>query len=565
MKRIKRYGCVAVLLCLTCLLGHARTITVDVRSVKGDLTEFLRNTGKSATHNDTVVLNFDKGTYNINGSVVFSSHLVINGRGVNETTVIFNKGKDRPGFKAFNDDCFIDVNGTLAHPLSAIISQISFRIQDHKGILWENSNNYFFKIRHCNSVSITHVNSYTYNANTTNFDLQVCSNVNITDCEITNYNNSERGGCLWLRGETHNVNVKRNKFNKYGKDEAMAVFDRLVDNSKKYIRGKANRSNIFVEDNEFYYGYDSRDRNPETNTDMIFSLFTDHRESEDRCMTTNFHLSGNKFYVNDKTTRCIYIGFDPADDHRGIYIENNQIINKPTGRTEPYYRWDIDIHDTSASTDVIELNGNSVQNYDVVMNKSGTTGYTFLQMRGGEVNMANNTVVNNVSRDAATGKPFGVQLVWCQPYGVSAVNMTGNVCKGLDCVAHAGAWQTAQHFTLIATNNYFAGNTRVLCDNIDNLDLNFTGNTFNNTGDAFFLQEFAKRGTVVFNSNEVNSSRGQGLFMTHSSSRGSTQSMRFDKLEIKNNVFKGVRGEHEMLKHVTNSKKRKVHNNTYRM
>ena len=49
--------------------------------------------------------------------------------------------------------------------------------------------------------------------------------------------------------------------------------------------------------------------------------------------------------------------------------------------------------------------------------------------------------------------------------------------------------------------------------------------------------------------------------MTHKSSKGSTRSMRFDKLEVKNNVIKGVKNEQEMLKNVTNVGKRKLSNN----
>lgn len=556
-----QYLLVVAIACMAALQAQARTYTFNASTVKGDLTEQLRKAGKNATYRDTVVVNFDKGTYTISGSVIFYGHLVMRGQGADKTTVLLDNGKDRPGFKAFNDDCFFDVFGTLANPLSASITDISFRLKDHQGIWFTENDCYAFKIRHCNRVDIHNVASYMYNAKITNFDLHVCSNVNITDCNITNYNNCDIGGCIWIRGEMHNINIKRNIINKYGKDEAVAVYDRVVDHSKKYIRGKANRTDIFVEDNEFHYGYNGKDKNLNAICDMVFSLYTDQLNSDDRCMTRNFHLSGNKFYINEKTTRCIYIAFERSDDHDGIYIENNQIINGKTGRDDRYYRWDIDVHDLSKSSDVIHISGNNVQNNDCVMNDSGTTGYTFLQMRGGHVDLTNNTVVNNVTKAPKNGKQYGVQLIWCQPTGNSTVNMKDNVCKGLDCVAHVGAWETAQQFSLTASNNYFAGNTRVYCHNIQKLDLDFTGNTFNSNTEAFFLQEFAQKGTVTFNNNDVTVTKGNGQFMTHSSSKGSTRSMRFDKLEIKNNVIKGAKSEKDMLKNVTNTKKRKVINN----
>ena len=561
MKRFTQYIIVAVIACMTALTAQARTINVNVREVKGDLTEYLRNVGQTANYKDTVVLNFDQGSYIIKGSIIFHSHLIMKGMGQQNTAVVFNKGNDRAGFKAFNDDCFIDVFGTLAHPLSADISDISFQLQGHNGIWWENSSNYLFKIRHCNKVNITRVTSRIDNAISTNFDLHVCSNVTITDCDITNYNNSNGGGCLWLRGEAHNVSIKRNKFTKYGKDETLAVFDRLVDHSNKYIRGKASRSDIFIEDNEFIYGgYKSQDKNLDATCDMIFSLFTDHKQSEDRCTTSNFHLRGNKFIINDICTRCMYIGFDPADEHSDIYIENNEIIHNASGRNDPFYHCDIEVHDLSSSTDEIHINGNSLKNNYAIMNKYGSTGYAFLVTRGGHVSMANNTIVNNVSRDPITGKPFGIELVWHKSDGNnSAITMTGNVCKGLDCVAHVGAWHLAEKFSLNASNNYFAGNTRVNCESIKKLDLDFTGNTFNSQGESFFLDGFADKGNVIFNNNEVTVNNGWGKFMVRSN-KGCCE--RFDKLEIKNNVFKGIKSEADMLKIVTNVGKRKVNSNT---
>ena len=560
MRQLTKHLLLLVLVACAALAVQARTIFINPKTVKGDLTEYLRNAGQSANYMDTVVINFDKGTYTINGSVIFHSHLVMRGAGQQHTTVIFNKGNDRGSFKAFTDDCFIDVFGTLAHPLSADISDISFQLQDHKGIWWANSRNYLFKIRHCNSVNICRVKSYISNAISTNFDLHVCSNVNLTDCDITNYNNSDGGGCLWLRGEAHNVHIKRNKFTKYGKDETLAVFDRLVDNSKTYTRGKASRSDIFIEDNEFVYGgYQERDKDLNSTCDMILSLFTDHKKSSDRCQTNNFHLRGNKFYINDICTRCMYIGFDPADEHRDIYIENNEIIHNPLDRNESYYYCDIEIHDLSSSNDMIHINGNSLKNNHPIVNKFGTTGYAFLVTRGGHVSMADNSIVNYATRNASTGKPYGIELVWHKSDGNNSdVTMTGNVCKGLDCIAHVGAWQLAEAFSLNASNNYFTGNTRVNCESIKKLDLDFTGNTFNSTSETFFLEGFAQKGNVVFNSNEVTVSNGRGQFLTRNN--GSSGG-RIDKLEIQNNVFKGVKNENDLFKNVTNVGKRKVKSN----
>ena len=167
MKQLLKYSCLIVLMCLTALMGQARTRTIRVDDVKKDLTKYLRQVGESCNRNDSVVLIFASGSYTIDGSIVFKSHLVIKGEGAQRSTVIFDKGNDRPGFKAFTADCFIDVFGTPAQPLSLSISDISFRVKEHNGIWWDEKSNYLFKIRHCNSVNIHHIKSYNYNASLT--------------------------------------------------------------------------------------------------------------------------------------------------------------------------------------------------------------------------------------------------------------------------------------------------------------------------------------------------------------------------------------------------------------
>ena len=191
----------------------------------------------------------------------------------------------------------------------------------------------------------------------------------------------------------------------------------------------------------------------------------------------------------------------------------------------------------------------------------GTTGYMFLQTRDGIVKVDGNTIVNEVSRNRYDGKPYGAQLVWCQFEG-GDVTLTNNVCKGLSYVAYVGRGEGTPLFKLNARNNYFEGDTRIYSHKIKEMNLNFTSNTFKSNNKNFFLQEFAPKGSVVFNYNDVTVTSGDGEFMTHWGKK-STNSMRFDQLELKGNVFKGVRNESDMLRNVTNVKKRKVNSNKY--
>jgi len=564
MKRFKKYFFLLILSCMSFMHTQARNIDINVNTIKGDLTMQLRSMCNRATYNDTVVLNFGKGTVTINGSLELKCHVVIKGAGSKKSTIILDNGSDRNGFKAFTDDSFFKVYGTLKNPVTLSISDVTFKLKEHKGIWWQDSRDqYAVKVYHANHVDIHDVESYMQNAKITNFDLHVCSNVYVSDCIIFNHNNCDTGGNLWVRGTMDNINIKRNKFYKYGNDEVVAIFDRLVDNSKEYIRGKAVRTNIFIEDNEFYYGdYKGKDKDASAYNQMLLSLITDHKKSEDRCITRNFHANGNKFYINDVCTRCMYISFDPADAHENIYIENNQIVNSALKTDMRYYRQDIEVNDLSSCGDTIHIVGNSVKNKDIVINNSGNSGYSFLLVQGGNVDMRNNKIVNDATINPLDGKITGVQLVWCGASG-GVVNMRDNVCKGLKFISTVGAGNGTKSFTLNASNNYFSGDTRIYCNKIKQLDLNFTGNTFVSHDMNFFLQEFASRGTLIFNNNQVTVNSGSGRLMTHWD-KTSLESKRFDKLEVKNNIFKGVKNEQDLLRHITNTGKRSITGNSIR-
>lgn len=563
MKRILKYGSLLMLVCMTALTGQARTYNINVTDTRGDLTKSLRDQCARASRNDTVVLNFGEGAFTVSGTIRIQCHAVIKGRGTGKTVVWLDKGKDSGSYKAFTDDTYFRITGTLKNPISVSISDLTFRLKEHKGIWWEGEARHAVKIYHGKRVDIHDTESYMENAVITNFDLRVCSNVTIADNIISNYNNCNDGGGLWIRGEMHNIHIRNNKFYKYGKDETLGIYDRVVDVTDGYKRGKANRTDIFVEDNEFHYGdYKGKNKkDPEANCGMLFSLMTDHKLSKDCCYTRNFHMRNNKFYINDVTTRCLYIGFDPADRHEEIYIENNEIINGDIGRDYRFYHKDIEVHDLSSCGDTIHINGNTVRNRALVLNSHDETGYMFLQTRGGIVKVDNNRIINEVTRNRKNGKYYGMQLVWCQFEG-GDVTLTNNVCKGLAYVAYVGGGDGTPLFTLKAQNNYFEGDTRVYSHKIKEMNLDFTGNTFKSNNSIFFLQEFAPKGSVIFNSNDVIVAGGNGEFLFHWG-KNSTNSMKFNRLEVRNNIFKGVKNERELLQNVTNVKKRVVNTNTY--
>ena len=550
---------------MTMTVAHARTYTINVSASQRDLTQYLRDKCKTATRNDTVVLNFGKGEYTIDGTVQFKCSAVIKGAGRDQSTIILNNGSDKNGFKAFTDDTFFKFYGSLEAPISTTISDITFRLKDHKGIWWKDGKKtmpkHAVKIYHANRVNISRVNSYMSHAVITNFDLRVCSNVSVTDCIISNFNSCEEGGNLWFRGITNNASVKRNKFYKYGNDEVFGVFGSETEiNSKGVIKGNVSRTDIVVEDNEFHYGYNGKDKIADVVNNTLLTL----ESSEGNkwlTNTRNFSVKNNKFYINDECTRCFLVRLFNTDSHQGIVYDGNQIVNENLHSDKKYYRYDFDIHDLSKGQDSIRIINNVVTNNNSVLNPSNVIGYSFLLLRGGNVSMRSNKIVSMVTSDPYTGKDSGVQLVCCAEEG-GTVTMSNNVCKGVMCIATIGAGNGTKKFTLNAFNNYFTGDTRVYCHKVNQLDIKFVNNTLVSNNTNFFLQEFATKGSVVFNNNDVTVSSGDGRFMTHYSN-ASTNEMKFEKLEMKNNVFRGVKGESDMLKKITNLKKKRLSANKY--
>lgn len=566
MKQLQKYVGLIMLACMTVIMAHARTYTVNVSAPRGDLTQYLRDKCKAATRNDTVELNFGKGEYAIDGTVEFKCSAVIKGAGRAQTTIILNNGSNKTGFKAFTDDTFFMFHGSINQPISVSITELTFKLKEHKGIWWNESDlstaKFAVKIYHANRVDIHRVDSYMSNAVITNYDMRVCSNVTVEDCIISNFNNCSAGGNLWVRGEQHNINIKNNKFYKYGNDELIGIYGNSIDATQN-IKGNASRTNIFIENNEIYYGYDGKDKNPDAANHTLITLQTSDNQDNLIITTRNFHVKNNKLFINDECRRCFLVLLSKSDRYQDIYYEGNQIIHSNLHSSNRYYREDFDIRDLSTRPDTIHIINNTVTNKNSVLNPSNTVGYSFLLLRGGNIDISGNKIISTVTSDPFTGKDNGIQLVWCAAGG-GTVTMRNNVCKGSKCIATVGAGDGTKHFKLDAFNNYFAGDTRIYCSKIQQLDINFTGNTLISNNMNFFLQEFATKGSVIFNNNDVTVTSGDGRFMTHWSNV-STDSMKFERLEVKNNIFRGVKSEQDMFKKITNNKKRSIRSNSYKL
>lgn len=546
---------------LISLSTGARTQEVTVSKLKGDLTASLRDIFKGLNSSDLVVINFDKpGKYVLKGTVECNSNIEIKGVGSKKVTIVLDKGNDTDGFKAFTDDTFIKAAGTREHPITVSIHDVAIKLNAHKGIWWENAEKIGVKIYHAKKVDIQRVNSYADNAKFTNFDLRVCSNITFKNCNITNYNNCTTGGNLWIRGETCNVEITDNTFRKYGNDEVLGFFEATAD-AHTGRQAIVKRENILVSNNQFIYGAARGINCRNLYNDVLVSYFTleDDYAKEGGCHSKNVAFSNNKFEINALCRVTFSIGFSEHDTQEDVAIMENVIENNPVDTEEKYYHFNILVKDKSKKSTPVYFCANTINNHTPVVNIYGTTGNTVALLRGGHIQMEGNFICDYALSSPLTKEALGTTLLWCGEQGGRAT-LLGNEAMGLKQLAAVSEGVGIDSFTIIAHDNRFEGDTRIYCNNVRHLYLAFVNNTFVSDNMNFFLQEFAKEGSLVFNNNEVYAKNGQ--LMTHWSSTP-TSSMRFDHLEVTGNTFYGTKGEKDVFSNITNVLHRNVRNNNY--
>ncbi|MBQ0030714.1 MAG: hypothetical protein KBT32_09790 [Bacteroidales bacterium] len=558
MKKNSSKYLIAAIIAILAFSVHcaARDITINVSKISGELTKELRTQLEPCMHHDNVVVNFDKaGTYTISGTIECKANIEIKGTNKKKVSLIFDKGSAPNA--SFTDDTFFKISGTKKLPISVSIHDITFRLKDHKGIWWENSPMFMVKIYHANKVNIHHVNSYTANALCTNFDLRVCSNISVTDCDIANYNNSNASGNLWVRGNTKNVTIKNNKFYKHGNDEVVGFFERTVD----AISGKQDDiqvKDIYITDNTFVYR-NNEGTKKEVFCDAFLSILTEGEDTTYRTSYENVNITNNTFSIDGLVRRLISLRFSPVDLRTNFNIAGNVIENGRIDTDEKYYHFDICLNDYCKASDPIRIKNNSVNNYNDVINPYSTPGYTFLFQDGGNVAMEGNEIISNITKSNITNIATGIGTIWVGNHG-GFLNMTGNNIEGAYVLASVSNSNTIKSFMINAENNTFEGDTRIYCNNVSHLDLTFVGNVFRSSNMNFFLQEFAKEGSLVFKNNEVYATDGQ--LMTHWANT-STSAMRFTTLEVTGNTFYGTNGEKNVFSNITNVRQKNVKGNIY--
>ena len=544
----------------------ARTLTINLgASVGKDVTKLLRTQLSQLSPSDQAIITLSKkGNYYLSGTVEAKCNIAISGTGDKSKFILCN-GTDIGEFKAFTDDSFLEFIGTKEHPITVDIHNISIDLQEHKGFWWLNNpdgsrnEKFAIKIYHANKVMISNVNSTLKNAFCTTFNLRVCSNINFSNCKLTNYNNCSGGGIIWIEGATSNVNITNNVLNKYGNDEALGIYGSHQEiNNGQITFGNTSKKNIHVSGNIFNYGYNGKDKTKVMN-DVLISLFSNGYENGYVCTMEDLEFSDNRFNISDPMRITLQFKIDTPDTYNRLLVQNNTFLNTTENSGgEQFYKTDIKITDKSnfSRQASIEISNNSFVNESAVLTQWGSTGLSHIQLAGGNVLFSGNTTNDEQAQEHKKGGILAYITAG------SILNLEDNNAKGLamiGCISDAGG---VDNVVINASNNIFEGITTIYSDKVQQIDVNFTNNTFRSDNMNFFLQEFAKEGTVVFNHNNVTVKGGGGELMTHWANTN-TMNMRFHNLEVIGNSFFGVDNAQKMLINMQNVRQKTIRNNSF--
>lgn len=540
-----------VVLAMCVLLSQGTVRVLNFKKSGQDVTAAWQRAAAGLTERDTVKVNFGAGTYYLSGTVEMLCNLTMTGKGSAKTTL-----KCRVNSR-FSDDCFIKAAGHRGRTIAVRVTNMGIDLEKHKGMAWDlSSAKYLLKIYHADRVDIKSVSSYIDNAVCTNLNMRCCNNVTVTSCSLTNYNNNHDGGILWLSGNTEKVLVANNEFKKQGNDEVVGFYGTGADAwSAGTKTALAYKRNIKVCDNKLWLSGSTGQ--PLT---VAFSMFNveGQKSSNVAADVRDVTFSGNDITVAGDV-RCIF-AFQKEKNTTGknIRYTNNTVRCLAESSVKGSARAIFRVVDHSEAKVPFVISSNVIDNKAAVLGADGYNYYNLLDIDGATVEFDGNKVTS--VKDVAN-KQSGIVGMYVNNAG-GKVNMRNNVLKGLSVLASLSVTKgSIENIEINASGNRFEGGTTIFCNNLDRLDLNFSGNEFLSTNWEYFLQEFAKTGTLVFRNNVVTANKGGGSLLAHYSNVP-TKNMRFERLEVCNNKFYGIQSS-DLLNNITNVKRRVVSGNTF--
>lgn len=525
------------------LAVSARTIEVKLSQCPKPLLENVRNRVANATANDVVILNFDKaGKYEFDGSISIKCNTIIKGVGSKNTRVIVKEGFSG-GKSTMKGDTFFAVYGTPSRKVKVEVRDIRFELASHKGTLWETAPKHIIKICDGDGIVVDNATFLSTDAVITHVDLRDCSNVVVQNCLFENYNNCREGGCLWSRGGQNNIVVRNNVFWKYGNDEAFGCWGGVVKDADVAIK------NVTVEGNKFFYENKTKSKN-NISIDVLIT-FAHHGDErvKHKCAIDNIVFRNNTLTNNAPSKRNFLLNFDDMATLGKIEVYENTIKNNSRCQVSDGYMTDISINTGVKNKGEIFISDNNVYNEAEILWDGKHSGYTFIGVKNGNVQVSNNYVQSD----------YPVAFVWCHG-GNTLLNLNNNTASMLYNTVILNSSTKLEKVVINAEGNEFSGDTRFYCNNIDELELNFTNNIFNSSNDHFFVQEGAPKTSVVFDGNTINSLSGKGIMFANYSGKP----YKFTKLQVTNNIFNGITKKSigdSFNKNVTN---KIIQNNIYR-
>ena len=540
MKRF-RYIIALVAIVLLACNAQARTVEIKMSQIGKPMTDNLMTVTSSLTNNDQLILNFDKaGKYELNGTVVIRCDVVIKGLGPNSTKVILKDGFDARGKSKLTESAFISIKAKGNYKPKVEIRDIGFELESHKGILWEKAEKYLIRLWQCDGITIDNVVCKTRDAAITNLDLRECSNAVIENCEFENYNNCDTGGCLWSRGDQNNITVRNNIFRKYGRDEALAVWGGQSKTAHTSV------TNILVENNSFLYENTTKSKKQfPTNVLICFYHFKEY-DFVNTCTVDSIVFKNNNITMNTPYVRNIVFNYDNLAIVGNIEISGNRIINTSKASRSNDYSTDLTFFMTENNSRSITINNNYIKNSAEVLYNGKKSGYTAFTFKNANLNISNNIIDSD----------YPVLLLWCQG-GKNVVNLTGNTVSKLFLTGNTTGG--VQSLAINADNNELSGDTRINCNKVESIILNFTNNTFYCEDCLILLQEGAPNTSVIFDGNTVNALTRKGAMFANYSGKP----YNFTKLQVTNNTYIGVTSKvvDDSFKSVKN---KKISGNVYR-
>ena len=544
MNNIKHIAIFITAVLLACN-ATARTVEIKISTCPKPYVENIKKVTSNLGTADELILNFDKaGKYEFDGSLKFRCNTTIKGLGPEKTKVIVKEGFSN-GKSKIQDDMFFAVHGSTNHRVKAEIKDISFELASHNGILWTDAPKYLVKIWYGNHVLVDNIVSKTQNAALTNLDLRECTNVVVQNSEFENYNNCKMSGNLWSRGKQNNIVVRNNVFRKYGNDEALAFWG-----GRSGIKDDSEMKNIVVESNQFYYG--NKAKSKEDIKISVFICFYHFQEDafkiNNKCEVDNIVFNNNSITIDDVIYRDISFNFDSLANVGKIEISNNTITNTRKTSSQKNYMNDISIVGKGRIEYPVIIKDNTVVNHGEILCDGKNSGYTFLSLTDADANLEGNFVDSD----------YGVGLIWCHA-GSMTISMQNNTASGLYKTGILGSSEGSSKVLITANGNSFSGDTRLYCKSLDELNLNFTNNTFNSTDSHVFIQEGSPKTSVVFDNNTVNALTGKGIMFANYSGKP----CQFTKLQVTNNTFRGL-SRNAIEDSFKRARNKTINNNIYR-